>query len=66
MASNASRSSDPSSLRSRSTVTVAPSAAEKLFQSRTHSERTVPTTCIETIGGDPNTALRLSFQIKVF
>jgi hypothetical protein len=25
-----------------------------------------PTTCIETIGGDPNTALRLSFQIKVF
>lgn len=26
----------------------------------------VPTTCIETVGGDPNTALRLSFQIKVF
>jgi hypothetical protein len=24
------------------------------------------TTCIETIGGDPETALRLSFQIKVF
>lgn len=24
------------------------------------------TTCIETIGGDPDTALRLSFQIKVF
>lgn len=29
--------------------------------------RTPPaTTCIETIGGDPETALRLSFQIKVF
>lgn len=26
----------------------------------------IPTTCIETIDGDPNTALRLSFQIKVF
>lgn len=26
----------------------------------------VPTTSIETIGGDPDTALRLSFQIKVF
>ena len=24
------------------------------------------TTCIETIGGDPETAIRLSFQIKVF
>ncbi len=24
------------------------------------------TTCVETIGGDPNTALRLSFQIRVF
>lgn len=24
------------------------------------------TTCIETTGGDPETALRLSFQIKVF
>lgn len=24
------------------------------------------TTCTETIGGDPETALRLSFQIKVF
>lgn len=23
-------------------------------------------TCIETIGGDPDTAVRLSFQIKVF
>lgn len=29
-------------------------------------DRAIPTTCIETIGGDPNTALRLSFQIKVF
>ena len=29
-------------------------------------ERTIPTTCIETVGGDPATALRLSFQIKVF
>lgn len=29
-------------------------------------ERTIPTTCVETIGGDPDTALRLSFQIKVF
>mgnify|MGYP001552297897 CR=1 FL=1 len=28
--------------------------------------RAIPTTCIETIGGDPNTAIRLSFQIKVF
>lgn len=28
--------------------------------------RTIPTTCIETIGGDPATAIRLSFQIKVF
>ena len=28
--------------------------------------RTIPTTCIETVGGDPATALRLSFQIKVF
>ena len=27
---------------------------------------TTPTTCIETIGGAPETALRLSFQIKVF
>ena len=26
----------------------------------------VPTTCIETVLGDPNTAIRLSFQIKVF
>lgn len=25
-----------------------------------------PTTCIETIDGDPATAIRLSFQIKVF
>lgn len=30
------------------------------------SERSPATTCIETIGGDPETALRLSFQIKVF
>lgn len=29
-------------------------------------ERAIPTTCVETIGGDPDTALRLSFQIKVF
>lgn len=29
-------------------------------------ERAIPTTCIETIGGDPDTALCLSFQIKVF
>lgn len=29
-------------------------------------ERTVPTTCVETLGGDPDTAIRLSFQIKVF
>lgn len=43
-----------------------PSGAEKFFQPRTPAERTVPTTCIETIGGDPATALRLSFQIKVF
>jgi len=28
--------------------------------------RSIPTTCIETIGGDPATAIRLSFQIKVF
>lgn len=28
--------------------------------------RSIPTTCIETIDGDPDTALRLSFQIKVF
>jgi hypothetical protein len=28
--------------------------------------RTIPTTCIETIGGDPGTAIRLSHQIKVF
>lgn len=28
--------------------------------------RAIPTTCLETIGGDPNTAIRLSFQIKVF
>lgn len=28
--------------------------------------RAIPTTCIETINGDPETALRLSFQIKVF
>lgn len=26
----------------------------------------IPTTCIETIGGDPASAIRLSFQIKVF
>lgn len=26
----------------------------------------IPTTCIETIGGDPDTAIRLSFPIKVF
>lgn len=31
-----------------------------------HGERTIPTTCVETVGGDPETALRLSFQIKVF
>lgn len=30
------------------------------------SARTIPTTCIETVGGDPATALRLPFQIKVF
>lgn len=29
-------------------------------------DRAIPTTCIETIGGDPDTAIRLSFQIKVF
>jgi hypothetical protein len=39
---------------------------EKFFRPGTPSERTVPTTCIETIGGDPATAIRLSFQIKVF
>ena len=26
----------------------------------------IPTTCVETVLGDPDTALRLSFQIKVF
>jgi hypothetical protein len=31
-----------------------------------YEARVIPTTCIETIGGDPNTAIRLSFQIKVF
>jgi hypothetical protein len=30
------------------------------------SRPAVPTTCIETIDGDSNTAIRLSFQIKVF
>lgn len=30
------------------------------------TRRTIPTTCIETIDGDPDTAIRLSFQIKVF
>lgn len=35
-------------------------------QERSPPERTIPTTCIETIDGDPDTALRLSFQIKVF
>lgn len=29
-------------------------------------ERTIPTTCIETLNGDLATAIRLSFQIKVF
>jgi len=29
-------------------------------------QASAPSTCIETIGGDPDTALRLSFQIKVF
>lgn len=27
---------------------------------------TPQTTCVETIGGDPDTAIRLSFQIRVF
>ena len=31
-----------------------------------YAPRTIPTTCVETLGGDPNTAIRLSFQIKVF
>lgn len=32
----------------------------------TPGERATLTTCIETIDGDPSTAIRLSFQIKVF
>lgn len=33
---------------------------------RSDGWRAIPTTCVETIGGDPDTAVRLSFQIKVF
>ena len=36
------------------------------YTPRTIPTSTIPTTCIETIGGDPDSALRLSFQIKVF
>ena len=43
---------------------IAPAALTE--QSVTPAPRTPPTTCIETIGGDPDTAIRLSFQIKVF
>lgn len=36
------------------------------FERWTTPRTTPPTTCVETIDGDPDTALRLSFQIKVF
>lgn len=47
----------------------APKSKEELAAIRAKAwatRRATPTTCIETIDSDPDTALRLSFQIKVF
>lgn len=45
---------------------VAPSELTDQQRSVSSASAATPTTCIETIGGDPSTAQRLSFQIKVF
>lgn len=45
-------------------IVDAPSGA--ITEAERSAAKAIPTTCIETIGGDPATAIRLSFQIKVF